>query len=330
VVAWGLREVVLRDGLKMVILAGKGGLGKTTSSAALAYAAAMEGKKVLCFSTDPQASLSDIFERDIFGKGEVEVAPNLFVVEIDADAKINAYIQEVKRKIKEKYMMEQIPPEIEAYIDSSVAEPAMYESATYDAMADYVARGEYDLYVFDMPPFGHGIRMLTMADVLTSWVEKLTEVREKAREYDEIARRLKSERLVKEDEILNELYEIRGKLTTFTDVMRDRSKSAFFMVMTPEAMSVYDTEKALEAFKSIGIKPAGVVLNKVLPKEMADNPSPYIRNRYRQQQEVLKMIFEKFGDLVVAAIPMFPREPKGLEGIREVAKHLVDGVTRVW
>jgi arsenite-transporting ATPase len=57
-------------------------------------------------------------------------------------------------------------------------------------------------------------------------------VREKAREYDEIARRLKSERLVKEDEILNELYEIRRKLTTFTDVMRDRSKSAFFMVMT--------------------------------------------------------------------------------------------------
>jgi arsenite-transporting ATPase len=172
--------------------------------------------------------------------------------------------------------------------------------------------------------------MLTMADVLTSWVEKLTEVREKAREYDEIARRLKSERLVKEDEILNELYEIRRKLTTFTDLMRDRSKSAFFMVMTPEAMSVYDTEKALEAFRSIGIKPAGVVLNKVLPKEMADNPSPYIRNRYRQQQEVLKMIFEKFGDLVVAAIPMFPREPKGLEGIREVAKHLVDGVTRIW
>jgi arsenite-transporting ATPase len=206
----------------------------------------------------------------------------------------------------------------------------MYESATYDAMADYVARGEYDLYVFDMPPFGHGIRLLTMADVLTSWVEKLTEVREKAREYDEIARRLKSERLVKEDEILNELYEIRRKLTTFTDLMRDRSKSAFFMVMTPEAMSVYDTEKALEAFRSIGIKPAGVVLNKVLPKEMADNPSPYIRNRYRQQQEVLKMIFEKFGDLVVAAIPMFPREPKGLEGIREVARHLVDGVTRIW
>jgi arsenite-transporting ATPase len=63
---------------------------------------------------------------------------------------------------------------------------------------------------------------------------------------------------------------------------------------------------------------------------MADNPSPYIANKYRQQQSVLKVIKEKFGDLVVAAIPMFPKEPKGLDGIKEVAKHLVDGVTTAW
>ncbi|MCS7127539.1 MAG: arsenical pump-driving ATPase GET3 [Thaumarchaeota archaeon] len=329
--AWGLRDVVLRDGgPRMVIFAGKGGLGKTTSSAALAYAAALSGKRVLCFSTDPQASLSDIFERDIFGKGEVEVARNLYVVEIDADAKISAYIAEVKQRIRDMYKLEEIPAEIEAYIDSSVAEPAMYESATYDAMADYLARGDYDLYVFDMPPFGHGIRMLTMADVLTSWVEKLTEVREKAREYDEIASRLKGERLIKEDEILNELKAIKDKLTTFTDFMRDKTKSAFFMVMTPEMMSVHDTERALQAFRSIGLTLSGIVLNKVLPKELGSNPSPYISYRYKQQEAVLKVIEEKFGDLVVAAIPMFPREPKGLEGLKEVAKHLVDGVTRVW
>ncbi|MCS6788479.1 MAG: ArsA family ATPase [Aigarchaeota archaeon] len=314
----------------MVIFAGKGGLGKTTSSAALAYAAALAKKKVLCFSTDPQASLSDIFERNIFGKGEVEVAPNLYVVEIDADAKVGAYIEEVKQRIKDMYKLEEIPPEIEAYIDSSVAEPAMYESATYDAMADYLARGDYDLYVFDMPPFGHGIRMLTMADVLTSWVEKLTEVREKAREYDEIASKLKGERLVKEDEILNELKQIRDKLTTFTDFMRERTKSAFFMVMTPEMMSVHDTERALEAFKSIGLSLAGIVLNKVLPRDFHSSPSPYISYRYRQQESVMRVIEEKFGDLVVAAIPMFPREPKGLDGLREVAKHLVDGVTKLW
>nr|BAJ49362.1 arsenic transporting ATPase [Candidatus Caldarchaeum subterraneum]BAJ49401.1 arsenic transporting ATPase [Candidatus Caldarchaeum subterraneum] len=309
--------------LKMVIFAGKGGLGKTTCSAALSYAVS-SSKKVLCFSTDPQASLSDIFERNIFGKGEIEVLPNLFVVEIDADSKIAAYIQEIKQKIIDMYKTE-IPPEIESYIDSSVAEPAMYESATYDAMASYLAEGSYGLYVFDMPPFGHGIRMVTMADILSAWVEKLTEAREKAKEYDEIASRLRGEKLVKEDEVLRELYDIRRRLTAFTDVMKDREKSAFFMVITPEKMSILDTEKALEMFKAVGLQLSGIVVNKVLPPEMATNPSPFIANKLKQQRECMTEIMDKFGKLVTAIIPMFPKEPRGLEGISTVAKHLMDG-----
>ncbi|MEM1978834.1 MAG: ArsA family ATPase [Candidatus Caldarchaeum sp.] len=312
-----------KPNLKMVIFAGKGGLGKTTCSAALSYAVS-SSKKVLCFSTDPQASLSDIFEQNIFGKGEVEVRPNLFVVEIDADTKIARYIEEIKQKIRDMYKME-VPPEIESYIDSSVAEPAMYESATYDAMAEYLAAGNYGLYVFDMPPFGHGIRMITMADILSAWVEKLTEAREKAREYDEIARRLKGEKLVKEDEVLTELYDIKKKLTTFTDVMKDREKAAFFMVITPERMSIIDTEKALEMFKSVGIELAGIVVNKVLPPEMTSNPSPFIANKLKQQKECMTEIMDKFGKLVISIIPMFPREPRGIEGIAAISKHLMSG-----
>ena len=62
---------------------GKGGLGKTTLSAATAYYLASRGKRVLVFSVDPQASLSDIFQRDIFGKGPTEIIPNLYAQEID-------------------------------------------------------------------------------------------------------------------------------------------------------------------------------------------------------------------------------------------------------
>ncbi|MEM0384590.1 MAG: ArsA family ATPase [Candidatus Caldarchaeum sp.] len=312
-----------KPGLKMVIFAGKGGLGKTTCSAALSYAVS-SSKRVLCFSTDPQASLSDIFERNIFGRGEVEVLPNLFVVEIDADSKISAYINEIKQKIRDMYKTD-IPPEIESYIDSSVAEPAMYESATYDAMAEYLAQANYGLYVFDMPPFGHGIRMITMAEILSTWVEKLTEAREKAKEYDEIARKLRGEKLVKEDDVLNELYDIRKRLTTFTDVMKDRDKAAFFMVITPEKMSIIDTEKALEMFRSVGLELSGIVVNKVLPPEMASNPSPFIANKLKQQAECIEEIMNKFGKLVTAMIPMFPKEPRGLEGISTVSKHLMSG-----
>ena len=69
---------------RYIMFGGKGGLGKTTFSAATAYWLAEQGKRVLVFSVDPQASLSDIFQQDIFGKGAVEIIPNLFAQEIDA------------------------------------------------------------------------------------------------------------------------------------------------------------------------------------------------------------------------------------------------------
>ncbi|HEX7579670.1 MAG TPA: ArsA-related P-loop ATPase, partial [Thermoanaerobaculia bacterium] len=73
---------------RYIMFGGKGGLGKTTFSAATAYWLAAQGKKVLVFSVDPQASLTDIFQKDIFGKGPVKIMENLWAQEIDADSHI--------------------------------------------------------------------------------------------------------------------------------------------------------------------------------------------------------------------------------------------------
>lgn len=323
----GLSEFFARNpNVKVVIFAGKGGLGKTTCSAALAYHAAVnEGRKVLCFSTDPQASLSDIFERDLYGKGVIEIAPNLFVVEIDADKKIAEYQEEIRNKIKHMYGLDKIPEEIDEYISSTSAEPAMYESATYDAMADLVAKGEYDLYIFDMPPFGHGVRMVAMAEILTAWVEKLAEAREEARKYEAVAATLRGSK-ISEDEILDELMSIRDKMKAFTDLLVDSKKTAFFMVLTPESMAILDTERALKMFNELGITLSGVVINKVYPRELLKDPTlpGFLKNKIIGQERYLNEIKEKFGNYIVSIIPAYEREPKGLEMLAKVAKDLMN------
>src|SRR2546421_12390001 len=91
------------------------------------------------FLDGPQASLSDIFDRDIFGKGLVPVIPNLDVVEIDADRRGADYQGEVKQKILTMYGLSELPAEIEEYIDSTSAEPPMYESPPTDPLAHPVA-----------------------------------------------------------------------------------------------------------------------------------------------------------------------------------------------
>ena len=79
-----LRDVFERQPQRRYIMfGGKGGLGKTTLSATCAYWLARQGKRVLLFSVDPQASLSDIFQKDIFGKGAVPIIENLWAQEID-------------------------------------------------------------------------------------------------------------------------------------------------------------------------------------------------------------------------------------------------------
>lgn len=311
---------------KVVIFAGKGGLGKTTCSAALSYyVSTVQRRRVLCFSTDPQASLSDIFERDLFGKGEVELLPNLYVVEIDADKKIKEYQEEVKRRILDMYKLDKLPEEVEEYIEATSAEPAMYESATYDAMAELVSKGEYDLYVFDMPPFGHGVRMVAMAEILARWVEKITEAREEARKYEAVAASLRG-RKAEEDALLNELLEIKEKMSRFTSLLTDSRHTAFFMVLVPEKMAILDTERALEMFEDLGIRLSGIVVNQVYPKELLEDPNTpeFLKNKIAGQQKYLEEIKDKFEKYIVAVIPAFDREPKGFEMLRIVADHLME------
>lgn len=308
--------------LRIAVFAGKGGLGKTTCSAALSAWLARQNKRPLCFSTDPQASLSDIFEKDIFGKGTQELDERLFVMEIDADKRIADFQQEIRQKIRDMYGITELPKEIDEYINAAAAEPAMHESATYDAMAGLLASQEYDFYVFDMPPFGHGIRMVSMARILDMWISKMEETRKKAQEYGQTAYQMqKSGAGAGQDEMLAELQEIRGKLGLFQEILTDCDRTAFYMVLVPERMAILDTKRALEMFKQMDITLTGVIVNQVYPRELLerDDLSQFLRQRIEMQQKYLIEIERELGEYVCAVIPMFDREPKGLEMINKVA-----------
>jgi arsenite-transporting ATPase len=316
----------IHPNIKYIIFGGKGGLGKTTLSAATSYWLSKMGKKVVVFSTDPQASLTDIFERNIFGKGEVEIAPNLYALEIDADKRIEEYQELIKRKIVEMYG--EVPPEIEEYIASASAEPAMAESATFDAMVELMTSGKYDVYIFDMMPHGHAIRFLGMSQILDAWVDKVVETRKKASEYGEVAAVMSGRgSLAQEDAILNELNFIRSRLDFVSTIMRDSEHTAFFYVLIPEEMAILDTQKAIRMFREFGIPISGVIINQVYPAELLNDPSTpeFLKNRIIMQQKHMKKIRELFSEMILGTVPMLDREPKGLEMIEKIAGILYGG-----
>ena len=311
---------------RYVMFGGKGGLGKTTFSAATAFWLAGQGNRVLVFSVDPQASLSDIFQKDIFGQGPVKIIDNLWAQEIDADQHIKEYQDEIRQKIRDMYGMDEVPDEIEDYITAASAEPAMEESAIFDSVVDIVNQGDYDYYIYDLVPLGHALYYLSMAKVYDEWITKITRLREEMREQDEFVARVRHEDEVEEDQILSELNDIRGRIQTASGILTDRVKTAFFFVVTPEEMIIVDTRKAAELFAKFNVPLAGYVVNRVLPEELLDEEVPgYLKNRIEMQRKYMKKIRETFGEHILAQIPEMERDVSGLEMIEKVAKQMYGG-----
>ena len=302
---------------------GKGGLGKTTLSATCAFWLASQGKKVLLFSVDPQASLSDIFQRDIFGKGPVPIVQNLWAQEVDADRRIRDYQDEIRKKILDMYGFDKVPEEIDQYISAASAEPAMEESAIFDAVVDIIVQGDYDYYIYDLVPLGHALYYLSMAKVYDEWINKITKLREEMSHYDQVAATMRRQESREEDKILEELKYIKGRINASSQILTDKRRTAFFFVLVPEEMIILDTKKAAELFARFNVPISGYVVNRMLPPDLADgNIPPYLKNRIELQQKYVEQIRATLGEEVLAYVPEMERDVAGLNMIERLAEKL--------
>ncbi len=276
---------------------------------------------MLVFSVDPQASLTDIFERDIFGKGAVEIMPNLYAQEIDADRRIKDYQDEIRQKIFDMYGMPTIPEEIESYIQAAAAEPAMEESAIFDEVVDIVVKGGYDYYIYDLVPLGHALYYLSMASVYDIWIDKITQLREEMREYDQVAAIARREKELDEDRILKELLYIKDRINRSSSILTDKEKTAFFFVLVAEEMIIKDTQQAAHLFAKFDVPLSGYIVNRVIPPELKGEEIPaYLLHRIEMQEKYLDVIQRTFGQEILAFVPEMERDITGLPMIEKVAK----------
>jgi len=308
---------------RYIMFGGKGGLGKTTLSATCAFWLASHGKRVLLFSVDPQASLSDIFQRDIFGKGPVPIMENLWAEEVDADRRIREYQDEIRKKILDMYGFDRVPEEIDNYISAASAEPAMEESAIFDAVVDIIVQGDYDYYIYDMVPLGHALYYLSMAKVYDEWINKITKLRQEMGHYDQVAATMRRQETVEEDKILEELQYIKSRINASSQILTDKRRTAFFFVLVPEEMIILDTRKAAELFSRFDVPISGYVVNRVLPPELRqDNIPQYLKNRIAMQEKYLGEIQTTLGSQVLAYVPEMERDITGLPMIEKLAERL--------
>ncbi len=167
-------------GSKIVFFGGKGGVGKTTCSAAFAMFCAKSGLKTLIVSTDPAHSTSDIFEKRI-EDSITNILPNLDALEISGEKESKAYMDGVRLSLQH-IVSPVIVDQITKQIDAASISPGTEEAALFDKMIDIITEktDEYDRIIFDTAPTGHTVRLLSLPDLLGAWLETLIKKRSKS------------------------------------------------------------------------------------------------------------------------------------------------------
>jgi arsenite-transporting ATPase len=296
--------------LKYIFFGGKGGVGKTVMAGAAALWAAKQGKRTLLASTNPVHSLSNMLEKDVFGKTAMVCdQENCFAFEIDTKDTIERSKQEIREKINWFLKFADITTQAEEFIESATMNPAFEESAMFENMTDLMFKDEYDFYVFDTAPTANARRLLGMSKVYSLWVDKMLKSREEAKSLREL---LSFSKKKEADPLMDYLLSFKERMAKAKDLLTDDALTAFFFVTLPESLPIAVITRFINWFHEFGIPVGGVIVNGVIQKgQVAQDAAEFVHNRVAMQQEHMQEIWQIFGDRVRAVLPLFETEVKG-------------------
>ncbi|WP_147805012.1 ArsA family ATPase [Alkalicoccus halolimnae] len=296
---------------KIIFVGGKGGVGKSTSAAAIAWRSAEAGHKTLLISTDPAHNLGDIFSRSIGGK-TTKVADKLYALEIDPEIETEKYISSVKENIKgtvHSGMME----EVHRQLDTAKASPGADEAALFDKLISIILEeGEnFDKLIFDTAPTGHTIRLLSLPELMGVWIEGLLKKRKKTNEnYSQLL----NDGEPIEDPIYDVLKERQERFSKARDIMLNGKETGFIFVLNPERLPIMETKKALTLLDKYHLHVKTIIVNKVLP-ETADGE--FLNQRRRHEKKHLQTIKDSFQSQELIFVPLFPHDITNMDQLEE-------------
>jgi arsenite-transporting ATPase len=296
--------------LKYIFFGGKGGVGKTVMAGAAALWAAKQGKRTLLASTNPVHSLSNLLEKDVFGKTAMVCdQENCFAFEIDTKDTIERSKKEIREKINWFLKFADITTQAEEFIESATMNPAFEESAMFENMTDLMFKDEFDFYVFDTAPTANARRLLGMSKVYSLWVDKMLKSRDEAKSLREL---LSFSKKKEEDPLMDYLLSFKDRMAKAKELLTDEALTAFFFVTLPESLPIAVITRFINWFHEFGIPVGGVIVNGVIQKDqVAQDAAEFVLNRVTMQQEHMQEIWQIFGERVRAVLPLFETEVKG-------------------
>jgi arsenite-transporting ATPase len=299
--------------VRVLLFTGKGGVGKTTASAATAALAASRGRKTLVLSTDPAHSLADAFGVPL-GSSPTEVDTGLYAMQVDAQGAFERSWRDVQRYLV--VVLER------AGVDALQAEeltvlPGAEEVLALLEVRRQVASGLWDLVVVDCAPTGETLRLLALPEALNWYVEKVFPAQRRAlRAMRPLLSRVAGP-AVPADGVFDAVERLHAELTDVRAVLTAPTTSVR-LVLTPEAVVVAEARRTLTSLALYGYAVDGLVANRVFP----DSDDPWAAGWVTAQAEQLAAVRRDVAPLPVLVSPYRAAEPVGLDALVALGQDL--------
>jgi arsenite/tail-anchored protein-transporting ATPase len=299
--------------MRIILYLGKGGVGKTTTSAASAVRSASLGHRTLVVSTDIAHSLTDVLDHDL-GDKPLQLAPNLWAQEINVLAEMRRYWESIQPMLNEALTGEGID---EVAAEELAIVPGMDEIVALAQVHELSKSGEFDAVFVDAAPTGETIRLLSMPETFPWYTERLKRLGKKIPRF---ARGL-TRSISGSGGLLDFADRLSEQVKGLRTVLTDPEIAGYRLVVIPERMVVKEALRAQTYLNLFGYPIDAVVLNQVLPEPAAESGS-YLAEMWEQQQRYIRWVEDSFSPLPILRAQRSAREVIGLAALDGLAGQL--------
>ena len=309
---------------RLLLFGGKGGVGKTTTSASTAVWLADSGLKVLLVSSDPAHSTSDSLGVELSSEPTpVEGVPGLFGLELNPEAKLSTFMPKLGESLSgmstspfaalgglggmfdqsAKDEMASIKEEVDS---SELVLPGLDEAIAFDELLKHVENPSWDVIVFDTAPTGHTLRFLSLPELIEAWSGRLLRMMRVSGGIRSMLFGRKQSEAMKE-----ELERFRRRVLHVRRVLSDSSTTSFTLVTIPERMGVNETLRANASLQEYGLPVTGCLVNRVTP----ELDHPFLQRRRGEEMGHIDELDSTL-EMPVTTMELFDTEVQGLERLR--------------
>ncbi|MDN4172979.1 ArsA family ATPase [Nocardioides sp. SOB77] len=303
--------------MRLLLLTGKGGVGKSTVAAGTAALAAAAGHRTLVLSTDAAHSLGDAFGVPV-GPDPTEVADRLFVQQVDAQLRFQESWGEVQR-----YLLSVLDA---AGVDRVAAEeltvlPGAEEVLALLELRLQVLSGAWDVVVVDCAPTAETLRLLALPEALGWYMQRVFPLQARVVSTLKPVLARAAGVPMPGGSVFDAVERLHAELDEVRALLQGPSASVR-LVLTPEAVVVAEARRSWTTLSLYGYRVDGVVANRVFPDADGDD---WRAGWVAAQQQVLAEVDQSFVGLPVWRSRYRPAEPVGVEALRDLAEEVYAG-----